>query len=364
MLYVTGSLPIRVRAEVVAMPRYRQGKSAGPDEFKLSSNENPYPPLPSVIAAIESELEINRYPDGSASELTAKLADFTGLSPDHIAVGPGSITILQQLLAAVAGPGDEVIYPWRSFEGYPTVVTLSGATAIAVPLLDTFEHDLEAMAHAVTERTKAIFLCTPNNPTGNVLTTEQVEWFLALVPSDILVVIDEAYIDFVRDPAAVDGLTLLEDHPNLVSARTFSKAHGLAGLRVGYALGNPEIIDVVKAAGLPMSVPNLAQRAAVASLDAIDDVRERVDHLVSVRNRVIAGLVDQGWQVPPTHANFVWLPLGAASEAAGEIFARHGIVARVFADSGVRVGIGEDESVEPLLNAASEVVTSLTVDLG
>lgn len=359
---MNNSFPIRVRDEVASMPRYRQGKPAGQDEFKLSSNENPYPPLPSVIAAIESELDVNRYPDGEAVELTAKIADVTGLTPEHIIVGPGSISILQQVLTAVAGRGDEVIIPWRSFEGYPTVVTLSGATTVAVPLLDDFSHDLEGMSRAVTERTRAIFLCTPNNPTGNVLTTEQVEWFLASVPSDVLVVIDEAYIDFVRDPSAVDGLALLDDHPNLVSARTFSKAHGLAGLRVGYALGNPEVISAIAAAGLPMAVPNLAQRAGVASLDAVDDMRERVDHLVGLRNRVVAGLVAQGWQLPPSHGNFVWLPTGANSLAAGEIFAAHGIVARVFADSGVRISIGEDESVEPLLNAAADVVERFTVD--
>lgn len=358
---MTNSFPIRVRSDIAALPRYRQGRPAAPGEFKLSSNENPFPPLPSVIAAIESELQLNRYPDGSAVELTAKLAEFTGLPPESIVIGPGSITILQQLLLAVAGRGDEVIYPWRSFEGYPTVVTISGATNVPVPLKADFSHDLEAMAAAVTERTRAILLCTPNNPTGNVLTTDQVEQFLASVPSDVLVVLDEAYIDFVRDDAAVDGLALLAKYPNLVTARTFSKAHGLANLRVGYALGNPDVIDVVKTAGLPMAVPDLTQRAAIASIDAIDEVRARVDHIVGVRNRVVAGLSDQGWEIPPTQANFVWLPLGAASVAAGEAFAQHGVVARVFADSGVRVSIGEDESVEPLLDVAAEIVESVAV---
>lgn len=338
------------------MPRYRQGKPASADEFKLSSNENPFPPLPSVIAAIESVREVNRYPDGSAAELTAKIADVTGLVPEQITIGPGSIAILQQILIAVCEPGDEVIFPWRSFEGYPTVATLAGATAVTVPLLPDFSHDLEAMAAAVTDRTRAIFLCTPNNPTGNVLTTEQVEWFLASVPSDVVVVIDEAYLDFVRDDSAVDGLTLLHDHPNVVSARTFSKAHGLAGLRVGYALGHPAVIGLIAGAGLPMAVPNLAQRAAIASLDADDEVRERVDHLVSVRNRITAGLLDQGWQIPPAQGNFVWFPTGADSVTAGEVFAAHGVVARVFPDSGVRVSVGEDESVDPLLAAAAELI--------
>lgn len=337
------------------MLRYRQGKPAGAGEFKLSSNENPFPPLPSVIAAIESELEVNRYPDGSASALSEKLSEVTGLATERIAIGPGSITLLQQLATAVAGAGDEIVYAWRSFEGYPSVVTLSGATPVTVPLRDDFSHDLEAMADAVTDRTRAVFLCSPNNPTGDVLTAEQVEWFLASVPKDLLVVLDEAYIDFVRDPAAVDGLTLLDAHPNLVSARTFSKAHGLAGLRVGYALGHRDVIDVVAKAGLPMAVPDLAQRAAIASLDAAQEVRERVDHLVAVRNRIVAGLVDQGWSIPQAEGNFVWLPTADDSVRAGEVFAAHGVIARVFDGSGVRVSVGEDESVGALLDASAEV---------
>lgn len=338
------------------MPRYRQGAAAGPDQFKLSSNENPFPPLPSVLAAIESELEINRYPDGSAARLTEKIAEVTGLSPENVAVGPGSISLLQQLLLMVGSVGHEVVYAWRSFEGYPTVATLTGLTPVEVPLLDDCGHDLAAMADAVTEHTRAIFLCTPNNPTGNVLTTDQVEWLLAAVPSDVLVVIDEAYVDFVRDPDAADGLRLLADYPNLVSVRTFSKAHGLAGLRIGYALGDPAIIDVLRAAGLPMAVSNLAQRAAIASLDASDEVAERVEHIVGVRNRVMAGLLDQGWEVPAPQGNFVWLPLGERSVDAGEVFLRYGAIVRVFPDSGVRVTVAEDASVDVILAAAAELV--------
>lgn len=338
---------------------YKQGKPAPEDGYKLSSNENPYPTLPSVLAAVGSVEDLNRYPDGSAAELTDRLAALNHTTPDHILVGPGSINVLLQLIMGAAQVGDEVIMPWRSFEGYPSVVTVSGATAVPVPLTDTFDHDLDAMVDAITSHTRVILLCTPNNPTGNVLHREDVERFLARVPRDILVLLDEAYIDFVRDETAVDGLELVADHPNLATVRTFSKAYGLPGLRIGYAVAQPRIVHAGQASGLPFAVSSISLAAAVASIDARDELMAQVDTIVATRNRIVAGLMAQGWDIPDAQGNFVWLPTGDRTNEVAAVFDRYKIVPRVFPGAGIRVSVGEEASAAPVLAATAEIAELL-----
>ncbi|MET8299431.1 histidinol-phosphate transaminase, partial [Streptomyces sp. NPDC005180] len=229
----------KLRAELDGIPTYKPGKPAaagGPVAFKLSSNENPYPPLPGVMeTAIAAAGTFNRYPDMACTGLMNELADRFGVPVSHLATGTGSVGVAQQLLQATSGPGDEVIFAWRSFEAYPIITQISGATAVPVPLTSGDVHDLDAMADAVTDRTRLIFVCNPNNPTGTVVHREELERFLDRVPSDVLVVLDEAYREFIRDAAVPDGIEIYRERPNVAVLRTFSKAYGLAGLRVGFA---------------------------------------------------------------------------------------------------------------------------------
>lgn len=336
---------------------YRQGKPAAADAFKLSSNENPYEPLPAVLEAIAAA-SVNRYPDGAAIELRQRLAERYGVTPGEIQVGAGSVSVLAQLISAASGPGDDVIYAWRSFEAYPGLVTVAGSTSMRVPNTADHRHDLVAMAAAVTERTRVIVVCTPNNPTSTIVTHAEFEKFMASIPSTVLVLLDEAYIEFVTTSDAVRGIPLLSRYPNLVVLRTFSKAYGLAGLRIGYAVGPEYIMDAARAAAIPLSVTEPAQRAAIASLEHEDQLLERVARIAVLRDEVWQALKEQGWDTPRPHGNFVWLPTGEATDRAHDIFAGHGIVARALGD-GLRITIGEDESVDKLLRAAAEVIQNL-----
>ena len=342
-------------------PAYQQGKQAGPEAFKLSSNENPFEPLPSVVAALQAGAPVNRYPDASAALLRARLTERFSVEPGEVHIAAGSVSILQQLVLAAAGHGDEVVFAWRSFEAYPWLPIAAGATAVPVPLTADARHDLDAMADAVTERTRVILLCTPNNPTGPIITSAEFAAFIARVPEDCLVLLDEAYAEFVTDPAAVDGLAerVFERHPNVVVLRTFSKAWGLAGLRIGYAVGHARILDAARSVGIPLSVTAAAEHAALASLDAESELRERVAVLVERRTLLLDGLRAQGWPVPDAQGNFVWLPTGEHTDTVAAAFEGGDVIVRAFAGDGVRISVGEHESVEKVLRIAESVVHTL-----
>jgi histidinol-phosphate aminotransferase len=330
------------------------GRVERPDgrAFKLSSNESPYGPLPSVVQVItEASADVNRYPDNGAVALTEAIARRYGIPPTHIAVGCGSVGVTQQLLQAVAEPGGEVLYAWRSFEAYPRLVQLAGAAEILVPLQDETHH-LPAMAAAITPRTRVIFVCNPNNPTGTVVHRAELEDFLDRVPPDCLVVLDEAYAEYVRDSDVPDGLELYRDRPNLAVLRTFSKAYGLAGLRVGFLVGHEPVAEAARKTLLPFSVNTIAQAAAIASLAAEPELLARVDQVVKERARVRDELLAQGWSVPPTEANFVWLRLNEDTEDFAASCARDGIGIRPFAGEGARVSVGDEEDNEAFLAAA------------
>ncbi len=358
---MTDDVPVRIRPEIAALPPYRQGKHAGADAFKLSSNENPFDPLPSVLKALSAATAVNRYPDASAGRLRNRLAARFGVGTDAVHVGAGSVSILSQLILAAAGPGDQVVYAWRSFEAYPGQVVTAGAERIQVPLTADARHDLPAMAAAVTDRTRVIIVCSPNNPTGPIVTHDEFEALLAAVPHDVLVILDEAYAEFVTDPAAVDGMRVLglSGHANVVAVRTFSKAFGLAGLRIGYAIGHPRILDAARATAIPLSVTAHAEEAALVSLDAESELLERVRLIAGRRDRLLAGLRDAGWDVPDAQGNFVWLPVGDAAVEVATWFEEGGMIVRPFAGDGVRVTVGEEESVDRILGIAASVVRKL-----
>jgi histidinol-phosphate aminotransferase len=345
---------VRLRPELDALADYRAGRAAPRGAYKISSNENPYPPLPSVAKALEQAIgAINRYPDFASGRLVERLAARFDVPIGDLAVGTGSVGICQQLVQAVAGPGDEVVFAWRSFEAYPIVVQIGGATAVRVPLDATATHDLTRMAAAVTDRTRLVMVCNPNNPTGTAVRRTALEAFLDEMPPDVLVVIDEAYREFIRDPEIPDGIDLYRDRPNVAVLRTFSKAYGLAGLRVGFAVAHERVAAALRKTAVPFGVSTLAQEAAVASLDAEDELLERVDRLVSERDRVVAALTDQGWTVPDAQANFVWLKLGDRSEEFAAACLDAGVVVRPFPGEGVRVTIAEPEASDRFLSVAA-----------
>ncbi|GAA1268756.1 putative phenylalanine aminotransferase [Planotetraspora silvatica] len=347
----------RFRAILDTMPAYKPGKtvvSAEGRSFKLSSNESPYEPLPSVVEAIAKAAgEVNRYPDPASVKLTEAIAARYGVPHDHVALGGGSVAVAQQLLEAVGEPGAEVMYAWRSFEAYPTLASLAGVVSVEVPLVDE-THDLDAMADAVTPETRLIFVCNPNNPTGTVNRSAELRGFLDRVPENVLVVLDEAYREYVRDADVPDGLTLYRDRPNVAVLRTFSKAYGLAGLRVGYLIAHTPVAAAVRKTLLPFAVNHLAQAAALASLDAEGELLERVESVVKERTRVREALIAQGWTVPPTEANFVWMRLGDRTMEFSDLCAASGVSVRPFPGEGARVSIGDVEANDIFLAAAEE----------
>lgn len=346
----------RFRKALDTIPAYKAGKppSAGlAQSYKLSSNENPFPPLPGVIErATEAVRTMNRYPDMGVSALHAAIAARYGVDVDHVASGAGSVAVLYHLLQATCAESDEVVYAWRSFEAYPIAVGLTGATDVQVPLTAEARHDLPAMLAALTDRTKVVVVCSPNNPTGTSVHGDELVAFLDAVPSDVLVAIDEAYHEFVTDPETPDALEVAEGRDNVVVLKTFSKAYGLAGLRVGFAIGAAPVAEAIRKCALPFGVSSVAQAAAVASLDAEAELLDRVRFLVAERARVHDRLTEQGWRVPDAQGNFVWLTLGDDSTAFAAACEEVGVSVRPFAGDGVRVTVGEPEANDLFLVAA------------
>jgi histidinol-phosphate aminotransferase len=351
---VSEALP-RFRRVLEALPGYRPGTTVsvpGRQSFKLSSNECPFGPLPSVAKVIaEAAHDVNRYPDHGADLLTGAIACRFGVPPEHVAVGCGSVGVAQQLLEAVGEPSAEVLYAWRSFEAYPILADLAAASSVRVPLRGETHH-LPAMADAITSRTRLIFICNPNNPTGTVVHAGELAEFLDRVPPDCLVVLDEAYREYVRDEAVPDGVDFCRDRPNVAVLRTFSKAYGLAGLRAGFMIAHPWVAAAVRKTMLPFSVNSVAQAAAVASLAAEAELLDRVEATVQERTRVRDELLAGGWTVPPTEANFVWLRLGEETAAFTAACARAGVSVRPFDGEGVRVSVGEPEANDAFLAVA------------
>jgi histidinol-phosphate aminotransferase len=352
---------VRMRPALDEIAAYKPGKrpAEGQVAARLASNETPFPPLPSVLDAIAAAAaDVQRYPDPTAARLVAALAEHYAVGEDAVSVGCGSVALVQQLLDVTVDTGDEVVFGWRSFEAYPVLTRLAGGVGVQVPLVDA-HLDLDAMRDAVTDRTRLVLLCSPNNPTGPALARDDVVRFLGEVPDHVLVVCDEAYYEFVTDPSAVDGVPLLASHPNLAVLRTFSKAYGLAGLRAGYCLASPEVTAAMRKVQLPFSVNALAQAAAIASLAARDELAERVAVVVKERDAVGPALRDLGFDVPPSQGNFVWLALGDLALPVAEVLEEQGVLVRTFAGDGIRVTVTEPGESERLLAAAEKAATLL-----
>ncbi|MFF5219118.1 histidinol-phosphate transaminase [Micromonospora sp. NPDC000442] len=319
----------------------------------LSRNESSHRPLPDITATVAaSSRDVHRYPDPACADLTLALAHRHGVELDRVAVGAGSCALLQAVFL-LAGPGATAVYAWRSFEYYPILAGHLGIHSERVPLTDDV-HDLTAMADRITATTRLVVICNPNNPTGTLLGPDRLRAFLDRVPPTCLVALDEAYFEYVDEPVGTGGLALCDTYPNLVVLRTFSKAYGLAGLRVGYLIGAARIVASLREMTLPYAVSGPAQHAAVAALNLEDVLLTRVRETIAERTRVRAALLADGFAVPASQANFLWLGLGENAGPFGRWCARAGIELRVFDGEGVRVSIGSPADNDAFLAAGHQ----------
>ncbi|MCO7218797.1 histidinol-phosphate transaminase [Klenkia sp. PcliD-1-E] len=362
------------RTAVSALPAYRPGRNPAdlareigvPRAVKLASNEVAFPPLPAVVAAISQVVgETNRYPDNAAGVLTGALAERYGVDAAQVATGCGAVTLLQQVAQAYVEPGTSLAYAWRSFEMYPLLAQVAGAGSQQVPLVPGREggtadtHDLDGLLAAVEDSTRVLLVCNPNNPTGTAVRRAALESFLDAVPGHVLVVLDEAYREFVTDPDVPDGVELMRGRPNVAVLRTFSKAWGLAGLRVGYLLAEDAgVAEAVRKTHVPFSVSMVAQAAAVAALASEDEVRARVAEVTAERERLTAALRERGQAVADSQANFVWLPLGERTAEVAAALESRAVITRPFAGEGLRVTVGTPEEDDVFLAAFDEVAAA------
>jgi histidinol-phosphate aminotransferase len=324
--------------KLARIPSYEPGTSLDdakaraetPDAIKLASNESPFGPHPAVIDAIaRAAAGVNRYPDPDARALRRAIADHHETDPARIAVSNGSCEILLAAALALCEAGDEILYAWPSFSIYPYLAPLCGAREIRVPLERGCVHDLDAMLEEVTAATQLLIVCNPNNPTGTHIPVDRIAAFLERIPERTTVILDEAYIEYQTNDDPDATLDLLAKHPNLVLLRTFSKCHGLAGLRVGYALCSPQFRAAVDAVRQPFSVNALAQAAATEAIRHQDDVADRVEKNVVERVFLEEALREMGFATADSQANFSWMALGDLDE--GEVvesLAKAGVAVR------------------------------------
>jgi histidinol-phosphate aminotransferase len=343
-------MPVTVRADLAEIADYVAGKKL-PGAIILSSNELSGHAPASVLAAIaEAAVDVNRYPAMGADDLMDRTAANFGLDRARLAVGCGSVSLCQQLVQALCTEGDEVVFPWRSFEAYPIVTQVAMARGVRVPLVD-HALDLAGLLAAITDRTRLVFVSNPNNPTGTALRTAELTDFLDRVPSNVLVVLDEAYREFVTDQDVPDGFGFL-DRQNVAVLRTFSKAYALAGIRLGYLVAAPDVAAGVRKVSIPFSVNRIAQAAGIAAMAAAPELMARCAEVVAERPRVRDALVEMGYDVPESQANFVWLPLGERTAEFNQHCLDQKVVIRAFAGDGARATVGLPAENDAFLAAA------------
>ena len=293
-------------------------------------------------------MTVNRYPDVAATRLREALAAKHDIDVEEIVVGPGSCGVLWQIADAYVAPGDEIVMHAPAFEAYPIVATKSQAQAIPVPLTH-WRSDVEALAAAVTQRTRLVFLTDPHNPTGTVVPADHVRWLAETLADRCLLVVDQAYVDFTGRHDAL--ATMFRRFPNVIVLRTFSKAHGLAALRIGTAFAAPQVATALRRVAPPFAVNGLALSAALASLHAESELTDRVGEVIDERQRLTAELAARGVDVPASEANFVFVPMGGRGMSVVRALERHGVVTRPIASHGIRVTIGRPDENDAFLAA-------------
>ncbi|RBP63468.1 histidinol-phosphate aminotransferase [Brevibacterium sanguinis] len=352
-----------LRSALGDFPAYVPGKppagAPGLTPFKLSSNEHHLPPLPGILDVIAAAGEVPAsYPDPKATGLVGDIAAYAEVDTAEVVPGAGASEVLSALTNITLEAGTSVVYPWPSFEMYPILASARGAEKRAVPLLADGRHDFPGMAAQIDDTTRLVLLCSPNNPTGPSIRREEFEGFMAEVPPNVLVGLDEAYWEFSTDAEAVAGVEAYRTHPNLVVVRTFSKAHGLAGLRVGYGIADPEVAAALRQVVAPFGVTAGAQAAARESLARVDEVLVRAKEIAAVRDRFAEDLRRLGCHVPDAQGNYVWIALDDADAVAFEDACASRAVAIRRLQGGVRVSIGPDEALDRVTAVAAELLGS------
>lgn len=360
------------KPNIVHLPVYQPGKPIEEvkrelgltDVIKLASNENPFGCSPKALEAIQQELaNISIYPDGAAVELTAAVAEKFGLTPDQIIFGAGSDEVILMIARAFLLPGDENITADQTFPQYRHNIEIENGVVVEVPLKDG-THDLPAMLAAITPKTKIVWICNPNNPTGTIVSHDEVERFLSQVPANVMVVLDEAYCEYIDDPSFPNGIELLKRYPNLVLLRTFSKIFGLASLRIGYGIGHPDVIRSINQVREPFNTSRIGQAAALASLKDDEFIercrkanREGLDFLRAEFDRL-------GLPSFPAYGNFIMVD---AKRPAGEVFEamlRKGVIIRAGHKkypTHVRITVGSAEQNAKVVSALEEVLREIAV---
>ncbi len=354
------------RSELESIPRYTPGKPIGEvarelgieSVDKLASNECPTEPFPEVVEAIAAAgVTVNRYPDSGQYELTNAIADHHGVDPSSIWVGAGSSEVLRCTALSVGGPGTSAVFAHPSFIMYRIATLVAYADPIAVPLDDRFDHDLDAMLEAITDTTTIVYVCNPNNPTGRIRSGEDLRAFVDAVDESVTISIDEAYAEYVTDSTYESMLDLAPSKPNVLVARTFSKIYGLAGLRVGFGIGHPDLIANLRTTQPPFAVTAPAQAAALAALPLQNRVAERASENAIGRTYMTSALSSRGYNVADSQANFVYFePEGGASEIFDALLHR-GVIVRVLGD-GIRVTVGTASENERFIDALDHVGAS------
>lgn len=349
-----------IRPHVHPMKPYAPGlrgsevrSRTGRDEIcKLSSNENPYGPFPRALVAGQKILaHLNRYPDGSARDLKSRLSHHLGVSTDNLIIGNGSNELLVHIAEACLAPGDEVVYGWPSFVVYPMICELTGATAVPVPLTGDQEFDLPAILSAITDATKIVFLCNPNNPTGTIYTKKQFDLFIDKVPDHVLVVLDEAYFEYCVDERYPNGLDYFDGDRPLVVLRTFSKIYSLAGIRCGYGVMPPALVQAIDKVREPFNVNTMAQAMAYYSLDDEAELSRRILENADQRARLCELFDSLGIGYAESHTNFIYISCANPADVF-EALLSHGVIVRDFGNApALRVGIGSPEDTNKTIAA-------------
>ena len=359
-------MAIRISADIAGITPYSPGKPIEElerefgitDSIKLASNENPRGPSPKALAVLsEAAKALHRYPDGGGHYLRRALADRWKVSPAQIILGNGSDEVITMLTKAFLEPGDEAVMADPSFIVYKIDVTAAHGKLVQVPLKE-FRHDLPAMAKAVTPKTRLVFVCNPNNPTGTYVTAAEVSEFLMSIPRDVIVVFDEAYYEYVTAADYPDTLAILKSGRNVVLLRTFSKIYGLAGLRIGYGLTTPEIVQHLNRIRPPFNTNSLAQKAALAALADEEHVRESRRLNTEGLGILAERLKTLGLHVVPSQANFLYVDVKRDGKAVFEALLRQGVIVRHLGGTFLRVTIGLPQENERFITALQAVLSS------
>ncbi|MFZ2174129.1 MAG: aminotransferase class I/II-fold pyridoxal phosphate-dependent enzyme [Rhodococcus sp. (in: high G+C Gram-positive bacteria)] len=324
------------------------GRTRPARHFELGLSENPFPPLPSVLAALHEQMaQVNRYPEFLPQRLPRIIADRVGVDPAQVVVGSGATGVAMQIMQAVLGDGETMVFATPTFDGYPIMADMMGVEAVAVPLDRAGRQDLGNLGEVVDDRTGLVVVCRPHNPTGTLVSATDLEQFLSSIPPPVVVILDEAYVEFIDAADAVDVLDLIRRYPNVLVLRTFSKAFGLAGLRIGYAFGGRELVARVRRRQLPFGMSCAAVAAVTASYAAEDELRDRVARITAEREFLRIALRQNGVHVPRSHANFLYLSGARIAPA----LQRAGIVAKLYTGGSARIAVGDPAAGHAVLRA-------------